>query len=339
MAALVHAAALSPAAAEQARRLAQAAYLGTIPTGGVRDAPRLLDDARRAAPDGASLAGAVATALYLLNSYGDVDTAHRLLSGTIALQPEPYDPADGTMLEALPTLLIVCVYGARSDLWVGNDAAAARCADVPDTLRLLRATFADPARALPSDRAALDAAAEALPGTCDPVRIVRIGTAAAYADRLGAMDEPLRRTAQGGRTGENNFPAIQASFLWGSPRLVHRPVGGTAPGGRRRARTVRGVPLSAALPDREVRARLRVRGLRGLHHRPRLRRPDGPVGRIPPHPRRHLLCRARQDAHRPVPGGFRRGVPPGVPDHPGRHPGAVHRTRPVGIPRPAEAAM
>ncbi|GAA3367398.1 LuxR family transcriptional regulator [Streptomyces sannanensis] len=216
VAALVRAAALSPAAAEQARRLAQAAYLGTILTGGVRDVPRLLDDARQAAPDGASLAGAVATALYLLNSYGDVDTAHRLLSGAIALQPEPYDPADGTVLEALSTLLIVCVYGARRDLWAGYDAAAAKCTAVPDTLRLLRATFADPARALPSDWAALDAAVEALPGTSDPVRIVRIGTAGAYADRLGAVDEPLRRTARGGRTGENNFPAIQASFLWGS---------------------------------------------------------------------------------------------------------------------------
>ncbi|MFD7756042.1 AAA family ATPase [Streptomyces sp. NPDC059757] len=216
VAALVRAAALSPAAAEQARRLAKAAYLGTILTGSVRDVPRLLDDARQAAPDGASLADAVATALYLLNSYGDVDTAHRLLSGAIALQPEPYDPTDGTVLEALSTLLMVCVYGARSDLWAGYDAAAAKCTAVPDTLRLLRTTFADPARALPSDWTRLDAAVEALSGTSDPVRIVRIGTAGAYADRLGGMDEPLRRTAWGGRTGENTFPAIQASFLWGS---------------------------------------------------------------------------------------------------------------------------
>ncbi|MFB7311922.1 hypothetical protein [Streptomyces sp. NPDC056192] len=318
VAALVRAAALSPAAAEQARRLAKAAYLGTILTGGVRDVPRLLDDARQAAPDGASLADAVATALYLLNSYGDVDTAHRLLSGAIALQPEPYDPTDGTVLEALSTLLMVCVYGARSDLWADYDAAAAKCTAVPDTLRLLRTTFADPARALPSDWTRLDAAVEALSGTSDPVRIVRIGTAGAYADRLGAMDEPLRRTAWGGRTGEKHLPRHPGLVPVGQPRLVHRPVGGTAPGGRRRAGTVRGVPVSAALLDRAVRTGLRVRGLRGLHHRPRLGRPDGPVGRIPPRPRHHLLRRARQDARRPVPGGFRRGVPPGVPDHPGR---------------------
>ncbi|MFI1366457.1 hypothetical protein [Streptomyces griseochromogenes] len=28
------------------------------------------------------------------------------------------------------------------------------------------------------------------------------------------MEEPLRRTARGGLSGQNIFPAIQASFLW-----------------------------------------------------------------------------------------------------------------------------
>ena len=214
--ALVRAAELSPAGSEQARRLAKAAYVGANLTGDLRDVPRLLDDARQAAPEADSLAVAVAAALYLLNSYGDIDTAHRLLCGALALQPEPYDPADATLLEALSTLLMVCVYGCRAELWARYDQAVSKCASVPDTLRLLRATFADPARALPSDWARLDAAVEALPGTSDPIRIVRIATAGAYTDRLGAVEEPLRRTARGGRTGENNFPAIQASFLWGS---------------------------------------------------------------------------------------------------------------------------
>lgn len=111
---------------------------------------------------------------------------------------------------------MVCVYGGRGDLWAHFDASIATCTSVPDTLRLLRAGFADPARAHASDWARLDAAIAELPGTCDPIRIVRIGTAGAYADRLGAMEEPLLRTARGGRTGENNFPATQASFLWGS---------------------------------------------------------------------------------------------------------------------------
>ncbi|MGC0417370.1 ATP-binding protein [Embleya sp. AB8] len=216
VAALVRAADLSPAAGEQARRLAKAAYVGANITGDLRDVPRLLEHARQVDPDTDSLAATVAATMYLLNSHGDVDTAHRLLAGAIALQPEPYDPADPTLLEALSTLLIVCVYGARPRLWAECDTALAKCTSVPDTLRLLRATFADPARARPGDWARLDAAVAALAEAADPVRIVRIGTAGAYADRLGAMDEPLLRTARGGLGGANNFPAIQASFLWGS---------------------------------------------------------------------------------------------------------------------------
>ena len=216
VAALLRAADLSPAPEQRARRLAKAAYCGANLTGDLREVPRLLDSAQRASPNADSLAAAVATAVYLLNSYGDLDTAHRLLRGAIAPVPEPYDPADATVLEALSTLLMVCVHGGRSEMWADFDAAAAKCASLPDTLSLLRTTFADPARARPADWARLDAAIAALPGTQDPVRIVRIATAGAYADRLGAMDEPLRLTARGGRGGQNNFPAIQASFLWGS---------------------------------------------------------------------------------------------------------------------------
>jgi DNA-binding CsgD family transcriptional regulator len=216
VAALVRAADLSPAGAEQARRLAKAAYVGAILTGDLGDVPRLLDDARRVAPGADSPASAVAAAIYLLNSYGDFDTAHRLLRGAIARVPEPYDLADATMLEAVSTLFIVCIHAGREDLWKDYDEVLARCVSVPDTLQLLRATFADPARAASSDWARLDAAIAALPGTSDPGRIVKIATAGAYADRLGAMDQPLRQTASGGRTGENHFPAIQASFLWGS---------------------------------------------------------------------------------------------------------------------------
>ncbi|MBR7838627.1 helix-turn-helix transcriptional regulator [Actinospica durhamensis] len=42
---------------------------------------------------------------------------------------------------------------------------------------------------------------------------MRIGSAAAYTDRLGALEEPLRRTAYGSRAGHNAVPAIQALFL------------------------------------------------------------------------------------------------------------------------------
>lgn len=216
VAALLRSADLSPAGTERARRLAKAAYFGANLTGFVRDVPRLLDSAKQASPDDDSLAAAVATAVYLINSHGDTDTACRLLTGAFAHLPEPYDTDDTTTREALSALLMVSVHAGRAQEWAHYDAIAAKCTAVPDGLHLLRTTFADPARARPADWARLDAALAALPGEPDPARIVRIATAGAYADRLGAIDEQLRSTARGGSTGANSFPAIQASLLWGS---------------------------------------------------------------------------------------------------------------------------
>ena len=59
---LLRAADLSPAGTDRASRLAEAAYLGAIVTGDLRDVPALMDAVRRADPQyGGSLAGAVET--------------------------------------------------------------------------------------------------------------------------------------------------------------------------------------------------------------------------------------------------------------------------------------
>ncbi|MEY9892820.1 DNA-binding CsgD family transcriptional regulator [Catenulispora sp. MAP5-51] len=216
VAALRRAADLSPQGTDRARRLAKTAYVGANLTGQVRDVPQLLARAHRAAPGARSPAEAVATAVYLLNSYGDIDTAHRLLTAAFAALPTPYDTAVATVREAMSALLMTCVHSGRAEQWAVYDAVAEQCTTIPEALWLLRVTFADPARARPGDWARLDAAVAALPGEPDPARIVRIGTAGAYADRLGALEEQLRRTARGGRTGTNSFPAIQAGFLWAS---------------------------------------------------------------------------------------------------------------------------
>ncbi|MEY9928038.1 DNA-binding CsgD family transcriptional regulator [Catenulispora sp. GP43] len=214
--ALVRAADLSPRGTEQARRLAMAAYVGVNLTGRLREVPRLLDAARHSAPEAGSVAAAAATAVYLLNGYGDVDTAHRVLSAAVLSRPEPCEASDTPLVEALFVLLMVCFYGGRPELWSSFDQAMARFASVPDLAALMRAAFGDPVRARPADWAQLDAVIGQLPGTADPVRIVRIGVAAAYADRLGGLEEPLWRTAYGDRAGENVFPAIQALFLLGN---------------------------------------------------------------------------------------------------------------------------
>jgi hypothetical protein len=87
---LLRAAELSPAGADRARRLAEAAYLGETVTGDMHDVGPLLDAARHADPEHAGgLAGAVAHAYYLLNSHGDVVAAHQMLVRAIKCARRP----------------------------------------------------------------------------------------------------------------------------------------------------------------------------------------------------------------------------------------------------------
>ena len=213
--ALLRAAQLSPSGPDRARRLAQAAYVSANIGGELHDVPRLLDVARRAAPGEESLAAAVAGSIYLLNGSGDIDTAHRLLCGAIAMQPQPYDPADATLCEAMFALMLVCFFGGRPGLWQKFDTALAGFSSVPKQLRLIRATIGDPARVGAADLAELDAAVADLATESDPTRIVRIGLATIYVDRLSGMTEALRRVVAGGHRGENVAPAMRALFMLG----------------------------------------------------------------------------------------------------------------------------
>jgi hypothetical protein len=185
--------------------------------GTLRDLPRLLEEARAADPERPeSLATTVAAAYHLLNGEGDLDTAHRLLAGAIEMLSASLDPDDGTLLEALHTLLRLCFFGGRPELWVPFDEAASHLPHVPEDLALLRDTFRDPVRtALPAlDR--LDAAVAFLGQETDPVRIVRISIAACYLDRVGGCREALTRVVEDGRRGGAVTSAIEALFLVGT---------------------------------------------------------------------------------------------------------------------------
>jgi hypothetical protein len=99
---LLRAAELSPSGKGRSGRLAEAAYLGSIVTGDLRDAPRLLEQARRAhSSPGGPLSAAVAGAYHLLHGDGDgdVDTAHRLLTTAIGELDDPRDALAGTSPE------------------------------------------------------------------------------------------------------------------------------------------------------------------------------------------------------------------------------------------------
>jgi DNA-binding CsgD family transcriptional regulator len=215
---LLRAAELSPAGSDRASRMAEAAYLGSIVTGDLRDAPRLLEAARQADPDhGGSLAAAVAGAYHLLNSDGDVDTAHRLLAGAIEMLADPGDAHDKVLIEGLYTLLLVCFSGGRAELWGPFHTAIGRLTPrPPELLAILGATVSDPVRLAPPALGRLDTAIAKLSRETIPARIVRTGIAGAYLDRLAGCRAALWRVVRDGRAGGAITSAIEALFLLGN---------------------------------------------------------------------------------------------------------------------------
>ncbi len=209
VATLLRAAELSPRRADRSRRLALAAHIGADVAGDLKNVSQLLDEARRADPGiGGSLAAAVAAAHELLKGDGDVDTAHRLLVGAIKSQAGPSDTSDAAFLEALHTLLLVCSFGGRAELW--EPFYAALPPQLPDVLYLWTHTFADPAHAALPALGVLDGAIARLADEADPVQIVRIAIAADYVDRLAGCREALWRVIRDGREGGAVASAIDA---------------------------------------------------------------------------------------------------------------------------------
>ena len=203
MTALVRAAELSPSRGDRARRLAEAAYIGAEASGDLRDARTLLADARRADPDlGGSLPAACAAVFLMINSDGDVATAHRLLVGAIEAGGHGYRAEDPALLEALHTLALLCWYGSQPGLWAPFYRALDRLTpQAPALLRMLRKTFPDPVR---TAAGALEEAGRVLatvPEELDMTRIVRIGTASVYIDRLADLREGSWRIVYEGRGG------------------------------------------------------------------------------------------------------------------------------------------
>lgn len=215
---LLRAADLSPAGTDRSSRLAEAAYLGAIVTGDLRDVPALLDAAREADPrHGGSLAGAVAGAYHLLNETGDIDNAHRLLTGAIEALPDPGDAGNKALIEALYTLLMVSFFGGRAELWPAFHAAVARLRPrPPQLLSILAGTFSDPVRLARPVLGQLDAAIGLLRTETSPARIVRTAIAGSYLDRIGGCREPLWRAVRHGREGGAVTSAIEALFLLGN---------------------------------------------------------------------------------------------------------------------------
>ncbi|MEU3519929.1 AAA family ATPase [Streptomyces sp. NPDC006654] len=199
---LARAADLSPLGADRGRRLAEAAYLGAEATGAFRSASQMLEVARQADPEGNSLHSTAASVLLLLNSGGDVITAHRVLADAIEEGTHGYDAGDSALIDALHLLSLLCISGGTPELWAPFDAALSRLRpEPPALLSVLGQLHADPAGAGPATLTQLDRILDDAALEGDPAQIVRMGTIAVASDRLAAVRAASWRVVRQGRTG------------------------------------------------------------------------------------------------------------------------------------------
>ncbi|MCI4066308.1 AAA family ATPase [Micromonospora sp. R77] len=237
VAVLLRAADLTSGGPARARRLAAAAYLGANVTGSLAGASALLARARSADPDATeTLQMATAAAAHLLNTDGGVETAHRMLTRALAPSPtepgsrttglhecpfcrQPFADADdlrhhleGVVNNAVHTLMVVCAFGGREDLWSGFTETVTRLAPwLSPVLRLAATTFADPARATPGQLAELDGLVAAADKSTNPVEVLEVAMAGQYVDRTPAA--ALDRVVQAGRAGGPATLAAQALLM------------------------------------------------------------------------------------------------------------------------------
>jgi DNA-binding CsgD family transcriptional regulator len=210
----VRAADLTPGRSSKLRRLAHAAYLGANVTGDLGMAPPLLDEDEVAAEPDAALMVTLAAAAQLLNQNGDLDTTYRLLVNAIEMRLGPFEVDNEIVVETVHTLLLICYFGGRRELWEPLDRALARFTPEPPLdLRLLRATLGDAARLAVDVLDDLDAAIARLHHEHDAAHIRRIGIAAVFTDRVHGCLPALRRVVDDGRSGGAVTSSIDALFL------------------------------------------------------------------------------------------------------------------------------
>lgn len=213
---MLRAAELSPAPAQRARRLARAAFVGAHVTGTLSGAAALLDRARAEDPNATeTLQVAVAAASHLLNNEGDIDTAHGILTGALrqASATTAHDAAGGRTIEdAMVTLMMVCSFGGRPQLWTAFDELLARFGPLLSApARLAATTFADPVRSTPEQLAELDRLVAALDDTSSPMHVVEICQARWYVGQVPRA--PLERLVAAGRIGDSVALSAQALLM------------------------------------------------------------------------------------------------------------------------------
>jgi len=202
IAALTRAAELSPQAANRGRRLAEAAYIGAEGLGDQGRASALLADARQSDLElGGSLHAAAAAAFLLLNSDGDLTTAHRLLAGAIRSVDHGYDGHDRGLVEALTSLALISWLGGRPALWEPVYEVLGKLESPPAVLTVTAKMLSDPARTATAALGEFEALAATSHSEPDPATINRIATAAVFIDRVGSVRPATWQVVAQGRHG------------------------------------------------------------------------------------------------------------------------------------------
>lgn len=217
VAALTHAADLSPAPSERRRRMAAAAQTAARGSWQLTAVAQLLFHARDADMEpAAALHVAAAAAIAMANGDYDIDTIHRLLVTAIEANAGTYDPSDEGLMAAIDTLSVLCLFGGRPQLWKPFFVTLARLTPVvPRGLRLQAAAQADPAHIGLPVLDELDAAIAELRDRSDPEDLTRVATAAVYVDRLAGCRDILRQQIAGGDEGRAAARATTARLtLW-----------------------------------------------------------------------------------------------------------------------------
>ncbi|MFH9089169.1 AAA family ATPase [Streptomyces sp. NPDC017673] len=199
---LCRAADLSPSAAARSRRMAAAAYMGAEGLATTHHTAGLLEGVRQEGRHAhASLHYASAAALLLLDSDGQIDIAHQLLTGAMRNHVRSADGDEQELLHALRTLVMLCFIGGRAELWTAFYEEASRLTSLPELLVLCVDMSADTARTGVAALPRLDAALADAHHETDLTRVQALASSAMYADRIVEVREPLWRIIQDGRAG------------------------------------------------------------------------------------------------------------------------------------------
>jgi DNA-binding CsgD family transcriptional regulator len=156
----------------------------------------------------------VAEAYLSLNQAGDIDRAHQRLVNAVAALDDPSDAHDKLLVEALMSLLLVCHYGGRRELWEPFEVALSRLRPRPPLrIALAARAWADPVNADRHTVEQVDDVIAQLDYETSPARIIRTAMSGMYFDRIPEAREALWRAVQHGREGGAITSAIKALLL------------------------------------------------------------------------------------------------------------------------------